>query len=176
MWSASASSHRTLFWAEGHSSHQVGLWSLWSCGSILRISRKNNNRQPDRANLESALRCVTAHHPAFWSTHLSWDEYAHNSMVSSPTSMSSFTVSLDFQTTLFRAQEHVVTDKSTVLSLHLEDCLSCTPGSAAQNQQITPAPPYLRVQEIWLASWDLPLQVDSHKLTASLPYIPFIIA
>lgn len=35
------------------------------------------NRQTERVNqdLESALRCVTAHHPASWTTQLPWIEY-----------------------------------------------------------------------------------------------------
>ncbi|CAJ1057674.1 uncharacterized protein LOC108874699, partial [Xyrichtys novacula] len=45
------------------------------------------NGQTERANqnLESALRCVAAHHPASWSTHLPWIQYAHNSLTSSAT-------------------------------------------------------------------------------------------
>lgn len=38
--------------------------------------------QTERLNqeLEAALRCVVANNPTQWSTHLSWVEYAHNSV------------------------------------------------------------------------------------------------
>lgn len=41
-----------------------------------------SNGQIERANQdqETALRCICARNPASWSTHLTWDEYSHNSL------------------------------------------------------------------------------------------------
>lgn len=68
------------------------------------------NRQSERTNqdLESALRCVSARHPASWCTHLPWVEYAHNSLASSATGMSLFMVAYEFQPPLFPSQEQEV--------------------------------------------------------------------
>lgn len=54
------------------------------------------NGQTERANQdpESALRCVTAHNPSFWSMHLPWVEYAHNALTSTAIGMSPFMASL----------------------------------------------------------------------------------
>lgn len=47
-------------------------------------------------SLESTLRCVTARHPATWSSYLTWVEY--NSLVSAVTGISPFLGSLfDYQ-------------------------------------------------------------------------------
>lgn len=61
----------------------------------------NGQTESANQNLEAALRCVVAHHPAAWSTHLPWIEYSYNSLVSSATSMSPFMAANSFQPPLF---------------------------------------------------------------------------
>ena len=60
-----------------------------------------------RANqdLGTALHCVAACNPSAWSYHLSWIEYAHNSMPSAATGMFHLECSLGYQPPLFPAQE-----------------------------------------------------------------------
>lgn len=53
------------------------------------------------ADLESALRCITAKHPTSWSTYPPWVEYAHNSLTSSAIGMTPFMASVGFQSLVF---------------------------------------------------------------------------
>lgn len=55
--------------------------------------------------LESALRCVVLANPASWSSHLSWIEYAHNSLTCSVPGFSPFEVCLGYQHPLFPSKE-----------------------------------------------------------------------
>ena len=112
------------------------------------------NGQTELANqdLGAALRCVTALHPASWSTHLSWIEYAHNSLVCSATGMSPFMASNGFQPPLFPSQETDVAVPS--VEEHLQrarrvwrEARAALVRTAARNQRVadrhrTPAPDY----------------------------------
>ena len=95
---------RTLFQTEAPSFlHRFGK----SFAGLSSGYHPHTNGQTERANqdLETALHCVTSHHPASWSTHLPWVEYAHNSLVCSATGMSPFVASNGFQPPLFPSQE-----------------------------------------------------------------------
>ena len=84
--------------------------ALGASASLSSGYHPQTNGQTERANqvLGSALRCVAFRHPASWSTHLPWVEYAQNSLVSSATGMSPFMVSMGFQPPLFPVQEEEV--------------------------------------------------------------------
>lgn len=132
------------------------------------------HRQMERANqdLNSALRCVTAHHPASRSTHLPWVEYSHNSLPSAATGMSPLMVAYGYQTSLFPSQEHSVAVSSVKEHLrcchrvwrHAREALSRTAQSQLADKHRIPAPDYHPGQKVWLATCDLPIQVDSRKL------------
>lgn len=134
------------------------------------------NGQTERVNqdLGSALRCVSAKHPASWSTHLSWVEYSHNSLVSSATGMSPFMASLGFQPPLFPIQETEVAVPSVQEHLRRarrvwREAGAALRRTAARNQRLadrhrSPAPPYQPGQKVWLSSRDIPLQTVSKKL------------
>ena len=59
--------------------------ALGATVSLSSSHHPQSNGQAERAyqNLESTLRCICAHNPASWSTHLTWVEYSHNSLTSS---------------------------------------------------------------------------------------------
>ena len=80
------------------------------------------NGQAERANqdLGTALRCVVARNPSAWSEHLSWIEYAHNSLPSAATGMSPFECSLGYLPPLFPAQEEDISVPS--VQHHLRRC------------------------------------------------------
>ena len=135
------------------------------------------NGQAERANqdLGTALRCVAARNPSAWSDHLSWIEYAHNSMACAATGMSPFECSLGYQPPLFPAQEDDISVPSVQHHLRRcrkmwKDARSALLRSAEQNRRIAdrhraPAPAYRVGQQVWLSSKDLPLQTGSKKLT-----------
>ena len=151
--------------------------ALGASASLSSGYHPQTNGQTERANqdLGAALRCVTALHPASWSTHLSWIEYAHNSLVCSATGMSPFMAANGFQPPLFPSQETDVAVPS--VEEHLQrarrvwrEARAALVHTAARNQPVadrhrTPAPDYQPRQMVWLSSRDLPLQTESRKLT-----------
>uniref|UniRef100_A0AAQ4Q2C6 Integrase catalytic domain-containing protein n=1 Tax=Gasterosteus aculeatus aculeatus TaxID=481459 RepID=A0AAQ4Q2C6_GASAC len=112
------------------------------------------NGQTERVNqdLGSALRCVSARHPASWSTHLSWVEYSHNS--------------LETEVAVPSVQEHLRRARRV-----WREAGAALRRTAARNQRLadrhrSPAPPYQPGQKVWLSSRDIPLQTVSKKLDA----------
>lgn len=92
-------------------------------------------------DLESSLCCVASSLPASWSTHLLWAEYAHNSLVSYATSMSSFMMMNGFQPPLFPSQESNVAVSSFRVHLHCahqvwRETRAALGRTAAHNQRL----------------------------------------
>jgi hypothetical protein len=114
---------------------------------------------------------VAARNPSAWSDHLSWIEYAHNSMSCAATGMSQFKCSLGYQPPLFPAQEDDISVPS--VQHHLRRCRRVWKGartallhSAEHNRRIADRSRSCRVgQQVWLSSKNLPLQTASKKLS-----------
>ena len=125
--------------------------ALGASVSLSSGQHPQTNGQAERAkqDLGTALRCVVAHNPSAWSEHLSWIEYAHNSMPSAATGI----------------QHHL--RRCLRVWKEARAALLC---SAEQNWRIAdhrrvPAPAYRVGQQVWLSSRDLPLQTGTKKLT-----------
>uniref|UniRef100_A0A8C8DF58 Gypsy retrotransposon integrase-like protein 1 n=1 Tax=Oryzias sinensis TaxID=183150 RepID=A0A8C8DF58_9TELE len=95
---------------------------LGATASLSSGFHPQTNGQTERTNqdLESALRCVCSQNPSSWSNHLSWIEYAHNSLVSSATGRSPFEAYLGYQPPLFPSEEVDLTVPS--VADHIRRC------------------------------------------------------
>ena len=99
--------------------------ALGATASLSSSHPPQSNGQTERANqdLETALRCISAHNPASLSCHLTWVEYSHNSLTSSATGMTPSEASFDYLPPLFPSQEIDVTFWQTGNGLLLQ-CMS----------------------------------------------------
>uniref|UniRef100_A0AAQ4Q6V0 Gypsy retrotransposon integrase-like protein 1 n=1 Tax=Gasterosteus aculeatus aculeatus TaxID=481459 RepID=A0AAQ4Q6V0_GASAC len=134
------------------------------------------NGQTERLNqqLETGLRCLVAQCPAAWSKHLTWVEFAHNSLPTSATGMSPFQCVFGYQPPFFPESESEV----SVPSAHalVRRCRRIWAAARqtlirqgdrvkrAADRRRRPAPVYQPGQRVWLAAKELPLQVESRKL------------
>lgn len=146
-----------------------------------------SNGQTERINqdLETTLRCMAASNPTSWATYIIWAEYAHNTLQSSATGLSPFECQFGYTPPLFpeeQAQVGVPSAQRFVQRCRLtwrkarHTLLRTSQRYQSQaNRRRRTAPNFRAGQRVWLATKNLPLRVESKKL--SQKYIgPFRIA
>ncbi|KAL3973506.1 potassium voltage-gated channel Eag-related subfamily H member 3 [Sarotherodon galilaeus] len=135
-----------------------------------------SNGQTERANqqLEASLRCAVSSDPASWSSHLSWIEYAYNSLTSAATGFSPFEICLGYQPPLFPSQEGEIAvpavrdhlQRSRRIWRAARAALLQTTARTCRtaDRRRTLAPQYAVGQRVWLSSANIPLKSMSRKL------------
>lgn len=158
-----------LFWKEF--CKQLGISVSLSSGFY-----PQTNGQTERFNqeLETGLRLLCARDPASWAKNMVWVEYAHNSLPSSATGLTPFQTVYGYQPPLFSSQESEITVPSAfalVRRCHLawRRARQALLHSSANykkwaDKHRSPAPQYRMGQRVWLASKDLPLQLENRTL------------
>ncbi|KAI3376091.1 hypothetical protein L3Q82_016617 [Scortum barcoo] len=107
----------------------------------------------------NCLRCLVAQNQTTWSNHLTWVEYAHNTLPTVATGLSPFEVVHGYQPPLFPANEEEVTVPSAhVLTRRCKKIWAAarqmllrgqTKMKAAADRHRRPAPTYQPGQKVW---------------------------
>lgn len=142
---------------------------LWATLSLSSGFHPQSNGQTERKNqdIEVALWCMASWNSTSWSPLLVWVEYAHNSLTSSATGLSTFQCVYSYQPPSFPVLNAGVSCPSALA--YLRHCQRIWTQAQATllrsvdcyamqtNRCRTPAPTYLSTR-------DLPLWVESKKL------------
>lgn len=151
--------------------------SLGTTTSLSSGFHPESNGQTERLNqdLETTLRCMTANNPTTWSQFIMWAEYAHNSLCSSATGMSPFECQFGYSPPLFPEQEVEVAVPSalqfvrrcrrTWKKARLKLLKVSQQYQHQANRRRRPAPNLRPGQRVWLSTRNIPLRVDSRKLS-----------
>ncbi|KAM9412399.1 uncharacterized protein ACWYII_026600 [Salvelinus alpinus] len=136
-----------------------------------------SNGQTERMNqeLETTLRCMVSNNPSTWSSFIVWAEYAHNTLCSSSTGMSPHECQFGYAPLLFPDQEAEVRVPSasrfirrcrlTWKKARLNLLRSSQQYQRQANRRRRPGPTLYPGQRVWLSTKDLPLRVESRKLS-----------
>lgn len=131
-----------------------------------------SNGQMERANQQLENCNAFAPRSQQPGANLCWIEYAHNSLSTSASGLSTCECSLGYMPWLFPSEEREVGVPSAQHFIRRCKCawiracriLLQTSALDQANHHHSAAPPYCRGEKVWLSSKDLPLRVQSHKL------------
>uniref|UniRef100_A0A4W5R6M5 Gypsy retrotransposon integrase-like protein 1 n=1 Tax=Hucho hucho TaxID=62062 RepID=A0A4W5R6M5_9TELE len=136
-----------------------------------------SNGQTERMNqeLETALRCMASNIPSTWSSFIVWAEYAHNTLRSSSTGMSPHECQFGYAPPLFPDKEADVGVPSalkfvrrcrlTWRKTRLNLLRSSQRYQRQANRRRRLGPNLRPGQRVWLSTKNLPLRVESRKLS-----------
>ena len=160
----------SVFWRE--------LCSLLGATVSLSLGYHPPVQRPDRTQESGDGNGTTLHdvsNPTSWSEQLLWVEYAHNTLTSSATGLSPFECTYGFQPPLFPAlekeascpsvQDFIRRCRRTWTRAKAALLRAADRYTVASNRHRSKVPDYHPVQKVWLSTRDLPLWVESKKLS-----------
>ncbi len=138
-------------------------------------SRSNGQTERINQDLETTLLCMAANNPTSWATYIIWAEHAHNTLQSSATRLSPFECQFGYTPPLFPEEESQV-DIPSARRFVQRCCQTWRKVRRAllqtseryqrqANHRRRMAPDFRAGQRVWLATKNLPLQVESRKLS-----------
>ncbi|KAK3560615.1 hypothetical protein QTP86_012141 [Hemibagrus guttatus] len=151
--------------------------SLGASVSLSSGFHPESNGQTERLNqdLETTLRSMAANNPSSWSSFVMWAEYAHNTLRSSATGMSPFECQFGYTPSLFpeqevetavpSAQQFVKRCRQTWKRARLKLLKVSQQYQHQANRRRRSAPTLRLGQRVWLSTKNIPLRMESRKLS-----------